>query len=545
MPALGIVETAAWCLAIALLVAMYANAVGGPALENDSYQYISVAENFRLTPAARTSIVYFDTERSHGVIPAPLTTFPPAYPFLMAALSYFGATPDYAGLILSTFAACSVLILLVWSARWLDLGPWTTRTVLALLVTNSTFVIGSAYVLTEPLFTAASLAALLCLLRSETSPASEHSQLTWLVLAQLLIGLTYWIRYAGLFLFVAVAAYLAMRVIVERGRRSWLALGTIAISALLIGIGLIRNHLLVATWKGGNTKLVRHDALPVIQEFFSSIYHVLLGEAAPAGVVLETMVALAGVAIIALVARPLYQSRGVILGDKRLHVLGTFVGVYVAAMIYLGTRSVISFGPRMFKPLLPMLLLFGAIAYRHVHGRLVHSRQSRAVIVSAFVALFASYALINLRNYLSPPAEQRHLLVSAELNNPLDNGESLAGWIGRNIPADRALVATDGQATGYLLKRGIVSLTSSEYSDQAWTAESVRATMKRFDANWLVIYYGLRDVTPVIQQSAFLLDLSRGSIPGWLRVVADNHRVRVFALADSHQTRGNDARGYL
>src|ERR1039458_2156567 len=39
-------------------------------LSNDSCQYLSVAANIRAGNGAATDLVYFDTERSHGRIPA-------------------------------------------------------------------------------------------------------------------------------------------------------------------------------------------------------------------------------------------------------------------------------------------------------------------------------------------------------------------------------------------------------------------------------------------------------------------------------------------
>lgn len=242
--------------------------MGGPWLENDSYQYISAAENFGQAPAARTSIVYFDVERSHGVVPAPLTTFPAGYPLIMSAVTVLGVAPALAGLVVSLVAACSVVVLVGWGARWLRLGSWTTRTLLLLLLASSTFVIGAGYVLTEPLFTAVTLAALLFLIRAQTPSLSERSYLMWLMLAQLSIASAYWIRYAGLFLFAGAAAYLALRALRERNRRAWLGLASVALSAVLIGIGFARNYLLVGSWKGGNTKSVHNDLLPVLNDFF-------------------------------------------------------------------------------------------------------------------------------------------------------------------------------------------------------------------------------------------------------------------------------------
>lgn len=524
-----------WCVAVAIAIGLYAYRMGGPGLENDSYQYISAAENFGQAPAARTSIVYFDVERSHGVVPAPLTTFPAGYPLIMSAVAVLGIAPAFAGLVVSLVAACGVVVLVARGARWLRLGSWTTRTLLLLLLTSSTFVIGAGYVLTEPLFTAVTLAALLFLIRAQTPSLSERSYLMWLMLAQLSIASAYWIRYAGLFLFAGTAAYLALRALRERSRRAWLGLASVALSAVLIGIGFARNYLLVGSWKGGNTKSVHNDLVPVLNDFFLSIYHVFLGEAAPAAGVPELLWVLVAAGMITLYVGVLYRNRSAILRDCGVHIIAAFLLFYVAGMIYLGMESVISFGTRMFKPLLPVLLLFGAILYRSTAARDGGRNASRLGLAALFAVSVAGYMAINLRSYLAPPELPRHSLIRAQLDAPLDDGRSLIDWIDRNLAMDRPLFATDGQATGYLLKRKVVALTSAEYSDQAWTADAVRAAMKRFDATHLIIYYGLSDQTSVIRQSPFLQELARGTLPDWLRIVADNRQVRVLAVTDPNR----------
>ena len=73
--------------ALGLAIAFSMLAFRPAPLSNDSFQYLSVAKNIRQGNGIATDLVYFDTERSHGRIPAPLTTFPPGYPAVIAALS--------------------------------------------------------------------------------------------------------------------------------------------------------------------------------------------------------------------------------------------------------------------------------------------------------------------------------------------------------------------------------------------------------------------------------------------------------------------------
>src|SRR5215472_7264459 len=88
---LHVLEPAGWCLlALIATVAQLAPHNLMPRLYNDSFQYLSVAKQFGSTQRIATSLVFFDTARFHGTIPAPVTWFPPGYPLAIAGLSTIG-----------------------------------------------------------------------------------------------------------------------------------------------------------------------------------------------------------------------------------------------------------------------------------------------------------------------------------------------------------------------------------------------------------------------------------------------------------------------
>ena len=102
-------EPTAWCV-LALIVAVVQLPHQGmrPRLENDSFQYLSAASQVRSTGQMATTLVHFDTERKHGVIPAPLTWFPPGYPIAIGAVSTLGLSFETSALLISV--ACFVLV---------------------------------------------------------------------------------------------------------------------------------------------------------------------------------------------------------------------------------------------------------------------------------------------------------------------------------------------------------------------------------------------------------------------------------------------------
>jgi len=83
------------------------------------------------------------------------------------------------------------------------------------------------------------------------------------------------------------------------------------------------------------------------------------------------------------------------------------------------------------------------------------------------------------------------------------------------------VVATDAQATGYLLKRPTVSLVESEYSVEVWDEQRVHELMRTYDADFVVLYPRAdASLVPVQRESAFLDRVLRGQLPDWLEVLA-------------------------
>jgi hypothetical protein len=519
-----------WCLLAALALLVRSEIVGGPRLSNDSYQYLVTAENFRRGEPAATSIVHFDAERSHGRIPAPLTTFPAGYPALMALISAGGLSYQQAGALVSTLAGLALIALFGSAARLLGISASLARILIALLVASSTWLATGNHVASEALFTTMAFAALLMLVAAESGERSDRDYVLLQLAANLLLAGAFWVRYAGLFFFAATAAFHGLRWLATRTRRGLYAIAAMSVSAALIGAALWRNHVLVGSWKGGNTKQVENDIPDLLYRFAQTLYQLFLGQRPAELGVAEGVLALALAAIVATGLRAVWRSRAAPLSDPRMQLLAACAAVYACAMLYLGARSVISFGPRMFVPLLPVLLLFlGGLCCNAAPSMAHRPQASRALHVLAWVFV-AAYAAINMRSLLEPPGLMPHERVQARLAAPVAGGKPLREWLESEVaPQATLVVASDGQATGYVLERRVLSLVSPQYSDQLWTEEAVREAMNRFGARYLLVYEGSDEAEASTRSSAFLSALAGGSAPAWLALLADNGRARVFA----------------
>lgn len=531
-------EVLFWCaLAVALLTANVLR-TGGPGFMNDSYQYLSTAENITAGHGLSTSIVNFDVERRSHKVPAPLTTFPPGYAVAIAEVNRTGLDPERAGLLFSMLSFVALFPLLAWGARVLELRPNITRLVLFWLLANSWAAEYPIQILTESTFTALTTFAVVALMAAERRGKAEPQSLGVLLLGSALVGLSYWVRYAGLFLFAAVFAYFTLNASIRRDRRSLKALLCAALPLGLIGLGFARNIVLTSSWQGGNTKKVFHPILPTLKGFAVSIYHLLFGEKVAAHVGLaEVLVAAAvltigGLAIRSLRADSILRMREAAYWPSFV-LLWAYLAIYSLGMIYLGVVSVISFGTRMFYPILPLLLL----SLGHLLGGLessIREISSRRFLLLASAALLtACYVVINVRSIGADPTLVPHQLTEARFKAPTAEGAPLRAWIDANMPADAVLIATDAHPTAYVLKRRTVALTESEYSDEVWGASELQALMDSYGADYIILYPTANPaLVPAQRESPFLAGLLLGKVPPWLRLAAENPDVKVFRRVD-------------
>lgn len=528
---LSATEIVLWCLLYAVASAGFLYHSGGPGLSDDSYQYLSEAANIRDGHGFTTSIVHFDTERAHGRLPAPLTTFPPGYSLAIAEISRIGLARERIALLISMASLILLVPLTTCAASLLELSILSTRTALVLLLGSFGAGLFSTAVATESLFTALSFGALVCLLLYERGSGGTPLA----AVGNLLVGCACWVRYAGLFLFVAVVLYLAWRAFDKRDRRSLTAAASLALPAGLITFLLMRNTILTGSWKGGNTKAVVHPLTAVLKQFVVATYHLFFGGGIPARlgalqVTLGAGILLLSALQLARLARRPNTRTAFRSAFPYVMLLLIYVAVYNAALIYLGMFSMISFGSRYFYPLLPVyFLLFGLVLTR---GQTMSAARSASFLWIACVAMIVgSYWGMNLENTMAHRSVPPDRAVEASFVLPSGTGRSLRSWFDANVPSNAVLVATDGQATAYALNRKVVSLVRSDLSDQHWGENEVRAVMQQYGADFLILYPQIDPaIEPVQQESAFLQELIEGRRPRWLQLAAENSQVMIFQV---------------
>ncbi|MCG8424227.1 MAG: hypothetical protein MJE77_40560 [Proteobacteria bacterium] len=536
-------EQALWMLLAAASVAMSLARNHGPIYANDSFQYLSVAEHWRTGQGLATSIIHFDSEFSRRDMPASVTTFPPGYPIATTVVSMVGVSLPAAATAVSALSFVLCIPLVVACCGLLPIPRNAVRLVCVLLITNHSATSFPIRLLAEQLFGLLTLAGVYLLMRVD-APAS--GSVAWrphvLAAAGVVVGLCYWVRYAGLFLLVAAISFYAIRWLRQRSRRAFASLLLVGLAIPIVGAGLIRNVMLSGTWKGGNEKEAANSIAQVLKTLVTSVYHLFFGSAEVTRLRPPQLLLLLSLVAFAIVAVRVFRS-DISAGNTARHTRSSliapaavfptyFVVVYTAAMIYAGVVTVISFGLRMFYPLLPLLLVLGAFAVTRVGDLASATRSSRLIFRGAAVFLCVGWLWANARNIavatVVPSPQQQ---IAARFDPPRPGGQSLSAWFEENLPPDAVLAATDGQRTGWVLSRPTLSLVEAEYSDRKWTEETLKTAMQRYGASYLILYpTAPADLVPVQKESAFVGKLLERRFPPWLELAASNANALIYRV---------------
>lgn len=527
-----LVEVLLWGV-LALTAACCILALRPAPLLNDSCQYLNVAQNIRNGNGIVTDLVYFDTERSHGRIPAPLTTFPPGYP---AAAGMFadmagGVEPAARALSVICFAGtASLLAFVLMTAR---INAAVRAFVLLLYAANAVSLSYSTAVLTESMFVFIVTAAIAALLWGMLDDQHPRFHLPLTIAGLTLAGLSCWVRYAGLFIILAMVLYFGLRCLRHRGR-----IGVIEFCATLIPIGLAgalitRNVLLVGNWRGGNELQVFHPLLGVLANYMRAQFHLLLGEHIARLGLWEGFLLVNAIGLSALLARILLlpgASSARVSRLRRVWMLPfTCFAIYSAGLCYTGLCTTISFWTRMFLPVLPLYLLFFGMVLQWLFSRARFSGGQIWFRVS-LCALVIGYIGVNARDLKDPQPKSRQDYLSGLYAGPNADGQRLSDWVRTHISQAAVIAAQDGQATGYLFHRRTLGLVESEYSAERWECPEIRNQMNRFGARYLILYRHPDLDTHLLEESSFAAAAASGQ-PGCGFVIAsENTGVRILEL---------------
>jgi hypothetical protein len=539
----------AWTVACVILIALRIYPGFNPYLANDSFQYLSVAQNALQGHYGYSSIVHFDAERSFGVVPAPVVTFPMGYPLLIALISRLGMPPETAALLISILSTVACIPILGWLAERCGLSAAMRNTLLGVFVINAFVTEYGARALTEPLFMLLILGGTAMLVNARLHQGKVSPWL-WLAVG-LAFGLAYFVRYAGLFLVLGLAVLCAHSLL---ARHRLLARGqaiSFAVASIPVLIGITRNLMLVGDWRGGNAKAVSNGFFHVLYDtaraingiFLTDPGHALHGGAFVARLLCPGLFFL-GMALITWNYLR-YRRYGAVSPSPEPKFKDTAIDplllvlVYSACMFYAGLTSVISYSSRMFLPLTPLLILLLGVALNEMMRVLPRADASRRLSVYLLIGSLIPYAYFNLSALRNPPPLDISVLASA-LDSTGSGTKSARAIIQELAGQDGVIVANNGQAVGYVLQKPTLSLVGQAFSTVEWNDSTLHATVQRFHAAAILIVgdavaeqlipktlvwpgAGVNDLP-----SRLVEDLAHGNPPQWMKLVHRSGGILIY-----------------
>lgn len=487
-----------------------------------------MAQNVRNGYWAATSIIHYDTERSHGQMPAPVTWFPPGYPIVIGLITQ--GPLEQTARIISSICFAGTVVLLAWALMLVEVAPVVRWLATLLLLANAVTLRFASNVMTEPMFSLVSTGAVVSLLWAARQ--RQHRRIAMgVAIGYSLAGLAYWVRYAGVFLILAFLCYSFLRLLNWRDRVSRIYAAAAIIPAGLAAVLMVRNQILVGTWRGGNESVRSHSVTSVLLDYLHSQIHLATGMHRFTFGFWEALL-LAGVLVIGVllfatrraeVVKPDPQA------DSSLLLVLLSILFYTAGLFYVALRTVVASETRMFVPILPFyLLLFAMVGNRLAHASLVGPY--KPWVAAGLLIFLAGYAGMNLRDFGQPPPEGRNEVLAAEYSMPDKEGQPLRAWVDAHIARGDVILAADGQATGYLLGRPTISLVTPEYTQVRWECNEIKKQMERFHACCVILYKPSPETTEdaLLSDSRFVAQAATHTPPCGFTIAAENASIRVL-----------------
>ncbi len=512
-----------------------------PQLSNDSYQYLSVAGNIESGQGMSTSLIYFDAERGQDRIPALTTTFPPLYPILIAGLDRFVGDLELSGRLVSMMSFAISAGMLTLGLCIVNAPPLVRVFMLLLFVADAANLRLAGSAVTEPLFTLLVTSVVVGLLWVESRVASGHFPVLATAFLLLIAGAACWVRYAGYFVVFALVLYALALLVRDRSRQRLILLALYAIPLTLVAALLLRNYRIAGNWRGGNELTVHHALASVLKVYLISHYHLLFGNHVAGlgfgeALVLLSLIAFSIPAVLVLMRIDGIRLPSPLLSQQCL-LLGIVVLTYTMAMIWAGLRSDISFGGRMFVPIVPLYLLLFAMLLTALYERIALPSLRFAQI--AAVCLFVlGVACANGRDFARVRQPAHYAVVASLFNGPTSANQTLLDWVHQNTARGEVFLAEDGQATGFALGYPTIGMVDSEYSRINWNCNTVLQTLRQFHARYVILYRsgssasegknGIDANAVLTAESPFVSKALGNQVPCGFAIAAENSHVRIL-----------------
>ncbi|PYN80925.1 MAG: hypothetical protein DMD96_12720 [Candidatus Rokuibacteriota bacterium] len=521
-----------------IAIVIFASLFDGSFVQNDTAQYVSMAENLMAGQGLATSLVWTAEHHLLGGLPVAQTNMPPGYPMLIALVSQLGVEPLRAALLVSV-ACFSVIPLVLYqilraggqpAVRCLAMsGVWLVLPVVWFNVLAC---------LSEMSYTLLTVLSLACVTRSDRDPANRHA---WLFAAGTLAGLSFIVRYAGIVFIASLGGLFLLRAAHRREARSvWNLLLVASPSAALALMLLVRNYWLAGRLAGGLRGDEGNSTSAVLQSVYWSLSEVsgfskagLLRGDLPEWVLVLFVVSTLGCLTLGLrltvnwsvLRAPGPQSHAWL---ALVYVAGTLGAIMIAAKAH--ASGVVS--SRYLVPLVPFALLLVASGLDLIHCD-PRSRRQRTMAAALRWGAFAVFLVgqVNVAGYQRGVLLERpYRQIDSALQQPFGSG-TLRDFLRQRVAQGAPLLGNEAQLTGAVLDRPAVGLPGPGYTHTIWTEDEARRVVGKYRIAYVLFFPHLFDLSsPDAVNQTFFRDLKQGRVPPWLEPTFSSASVRLYRV---------------
>src|SRR5215813_13479146 len=521
-------------VAIAILVSLF----DGSFVQNDSAQYVSMAENLRAGHGVATSLVWTEEHLRLGSLPVAQTNLPPGYPMLIALVSLLGVDSLRAGFLVSLACFSSIPLLIY---RILTITDRSS--IVCLAVSSAWFIFPVVWVnilgcLSEMSYTLFTVLSLTAIGESEHVPAKQNA---WLLLAGICGGLAFMVRYAGIIYIASLGALFLLRLAHRRDARSLRALLLVGGPPMAFVVVLFaRNYGLTGTLAGGVRADEGNSMVAVLRSLYWSVGEMLgfsksglLRGDLPEWLLVLLVVSGLGCLAAGLrltINRSAFRAAGAdtYRALSLIYVVGTLAFIVMAAKAHASGV----FMSRYLLPLIPFLLVlvpYGLDLVRFEPASRGQKAMANALCWGAITVLLAGQVNVAARQMRVLAASPYHQIDRA-LQQPFGSS-TLRDFLSRRVTLSTPLLGNEAHLTGVVLDRPVVGLPGPMYTRTTWTEDEARRVVAKYGVGYVVFFPHLFDPSaPEVVNQTFFRDLEQGRIPSWLKPTFSSASVRLYQV---------------
>lgn len=452
-------------------------------IANDSSHYLMGAQSLAEGNGFNTSVLFFDEHYSSGELPAPQTVWPPGYSLATSWLHSFGLSSELAGIAVST-VSFAILFPIIFGTCYL-LTSSIPASFLATLWISSMLEFWVYFgVSSDHLYLAFSSLFFLILLSNSSKASLKDFSLSLPTYASLslIAGITFSVRYVGVFLLGTLVAVAGLEVL-HKLKRNPKHLPLLFISLLpgfiVFALLTLRNYQITGGMRGGNAKVVENSLIKVIEITVAS-YIKITGGIVQSDLsrglwfAIISVIVLGGLLIIGLFAIRglfnLYRDRQILLG-KHIFIFASFCYAvsYQVGLIYFAKTTFLTYDARYMLPIVPLLIPI--VMYLAWYGSA--TKFSRSLLTISILSIVVCQ-LISLPKRVDAhfkPIQYRGIV--AWLDSQPDNDEAI-------------LVVGDGQRIGFLSQRKTLVIPPSFFSGRDWNLKMFREVIEQYRVGTIV-----------------------------------------------------------